>query len=250
MTQAEPRTEDDRTIQVRTFGQLELKNQRGRAAENRARKTFPWLLLKYLLANTGREISPEELSSTLWPDQTGTDKDGNLRVRLHRLREALDPLGLGGQRGLVLSCGRNLFLNPAYPLELDTQRFLTLLGEERKTPLEDPQGLELCRQALELYRAPVFAYTAPALWLLQYRYPYQQGFKSIVQQTLRRMQLAESEEVLHLLCHRAVQAMPEEDNLQNVILGYLVEHQKQAELVSYISQLTLIRSGQTARRPC
>ena len=248
MTQAEQRATDSSTIHIKMFGQLELQNQQGRITENLIRETFPWLLLKYLLTNMGRAVTLAELSSVLWPNKMKTDQNGNIRVRLYRLREALEPLGLGGQHGLVLSQGQSLSLNPEYTLATDTGRFLTLVNMERDTALDNHRGLELCREALELYRGPVFSYTSPAFWLMRYRYPYQEGFKHIVQQSLKRMALTGSEEFLHLLCRRAIQVMPEEHGLHDSIINYLLEHQKQAELVSHITQLALIQRGQSIQQ--
>lgn len=144
---------------VRLFGPVELSNQWGAVSENPGRRSLPWLLLKYLLANAGREVDSGELERALWPGRAETEN--NLRVRLHRLREALAPLGLDGPEGLVLYCAGRFALNPDIPIQTDGERFSALLRREGRAAPEDRDGLTACGQALELYRGPFLEYTAP-----------------------------------------------------------------------------------------
>ena len=175
MAQTRPDRRRDRpwtqglVVQAKLFGPVELSDQWGSVVERPARRPLPWLLLKYLLANPGREVSGRELDRELWPERAKGSTDNNLRVRLHRLRESLAPLGLDGPEGLVLSCGGRIFLNPDIPVQTDTEQFTALLRREGALPTGDPEGLALCAQALELYRGAFLEHSAPAPWLDAYR---------------------------------------------------------------------------------
>lgn len=242
MAQIKGKTKDE-TVRVRLFGAVELSNRRGRTEENRSRRALPWLLLKYLLVNRGREVEMEELSQQLWPGRTGTDAENNARVRLSRLRDALSPLGLAGQEGLVLYSGGRFSLNPEYPLELDSTRFSALVREERAVPEDDPAGLALCAAALELYRGPFLEYTDPAPWFSDYRAQYRKEFRELAGRTLARVRAAGDEDVLDLLCRRAARAAPRDEALQDSIIGYLMDQRRQIELVRHISQLTIAQGA-------
>ena len=167
MAQTRPDRSRDRlwtqglVVQAKLFGPVELSDQWGSVVERPARRPLPWLLLKYLLANPGREVSGRELDRELWPERAKGSTDNNLRVRLHRLRESLAPLGLDGPEGLVLSCGGRIFLNPDIPVQTDTEQFTALLRREGALPTGDPEGLALCAQALELYRGAFWSTPPP-----------------------------------------------------------------------------------------
>ena len=50
-------------LRVTLFGAASLENHLGRMEENPSRQSQPWLLLKYLLVNRGREVRQEELTA-------------------------------------------------------------------------------------------------------------------------------------------------------------------------------------------
>ena len=81
-------------VRVRLFGTVELETKRGRVTENRSRQALHWQMLNYLLVNRHREVTWTELSETLWPERKEVEEASAVRVRLHRLRMALQPLGL------------------------------------------------------------------------------------------------------------------------------------------------------------
>lgn len=138
-------------LRVRLFGQLELENPWGRVVENPARQSLSWLLLKYLLVNPDRGVTSEELWEEVWTDRE-TERAGADRVRLHRLRKALEPLHLDGQNGLVLFHTANYQINPECDITFDTDELFEILTRLRAVPADEPDGLELCRQGLELFR--------------------------------------------------------------------------------------------------
>ena len=220
---------------VRLFGPVELSNQWGAVSENPGRRSLPWLLLKYLLANAGREVDSGELERALWPGRAETEN--NLRVRLHRLREALAPLGLDGPEGLVLYCAGRFALNPDIPIQTDGERFSALLRREGRAAPEDRDGLTACGQALELYRGPFLEYTAPAPWLEGYRAQYARQFRTLAWHTLRRIQSTGDDGLLELLCRRAAWAAPGDQELQDRLIHQLAASRRQTELLRHMAQL-------------
>ena len=81
-------------------------------------------LLAYLAMHAGEALRREHLAALLWPNTEGSSARRNLRLTLHRLREALDKAG--APQGLVTANRSEIRLEPEL-LELDADRFTELL---------------------------------------------------------------------------------------------------------------------------
>jgi len=229
-------------VRVRLFGMLELENSFGRVEETRGRQPLSFLLLKYLLIEPGRPVSAEEVYDRVWPGERGEDARTG-RVRLRRIREALEPMALGGIRGLILYRGGMYELNRDYPLEVDAERCGQVLDLLADMPPEREEGLALCGEALELLRGPYMAYTDPAVapWVTPHRELYQRSFARLAPDALERMLTQERYELLTLLCGRAAEMLPEEEGLHRELIHTLVRQGRERELVRHITRLD--RSG-------
>ncbi len=222
-------TNEKYLVRVTMFGTVTLENHLGRVVENPSRQARPWLLLKYLLAHRGREISHAELEAAL-PVDGG---EAAFRVRLNRLREALAPLGLDGKSGLVQFGGGVYRLNPRYTLETDVDRFLDILAQLRACPVDDPAGLSLCKEALALYAGPYLGKAGSAPWAVSFRDYYHQEFVALARTTLERTRLLGDDRALDLLCLRTPAIVPEEADLHEDICRYLQEKGRDFDLIRY-----------------
>ena len=233
---------EDNALRVRLFGRIELKNDRGRVVENPSRQSLPWMLLKYLLADPGRAVTlPELLEWGVWPAGETGDEIGAARVRLRRLREALAPLGLDGKRGLVTFTAGRYALNPDCPVRTDAEDFAALMEKLSETPVEDPAGLALCREALELFRGPYMEHTEDEPWLTPARDFYGQQFATLIRAALARCEALGDCGILPLLCRRGAAIAPGNEALQQEIIRFLMEHRREAELMQHMTGL--IRGG-------
>lgn len=237
-----PGLEENR-LYVRVFGGLELENRWGRVTENLQRPSLSWLLLKYLLVNRGSAVDMVEVLDVLWPGQEEAS-DALFRVRLRRLREALAPLHLDGKKGLVQFSYGKYYLNPDIELELEEERYTALMERIRGTSLEEPEGLRLCAEALELQRGDFMGQRGEGEWLERFRAYYQREFVSLAHSTLSRTMILGDESTLPLLCRRAADIAPDEEGLNKAIISYLVEHRRELELIRHISRLS--RAGKAA----
>lgn len=233
----------DKIVHVKLFGALELENHRGHIAENPSKQSFPWLLLKYLLVNRGRDVSQEELFETVWATAGEDNTEGAARVRLRRLRESLRPLGLDKESGLVRFHLGNYSLNPLYEICCDTDRFAGLSATLKGCPIADPAGLQLCQSILELLRGPFLQHTQEASWLTGYRSYYSSAFRELASNILERMSALQNYSLVPLLCSRAIVIAPGEEELHREMISYLVEQKQEFELVRYISQLSRTSGG-------
>ena len=225
-------------LRVRLFGQLELENPWGRVVENPARQSLSWLLLKYLLVNPDRGVTSEELCEEVWTDRE-TERAGADRVRLHRLRKALEPLHLDGQNGLVLFHTANYQINPECDITFDTDELFEILTRLRAVPADEPDGLELCRQGLELFRGPFLANTSSAPWVDRLRAIYCKWFRELAQTTLERMEAQGKGELSMLLCRRTASVAAEDRELCGAVEGYLFREKKKSALERFVSSISV-----------
>lgn len=227
----------DLQLDIRTFGGLELTNRWGHVSENTGRPALTWLFLKYLFINRGIPVDMVELLDILWPGQEEAS-DAWFRVRLRRLREALIPLRLDGRNGLVQYSMGKYFLNPDCEINSDEQRFNALVELIRATPLEEPRGLELCMEALDIFRGEYMGERNLAPWLEPLREFYHREFVSLAHSTLSRTMILGDGRAMEKLCARASAIAPEAESLHKAVVGYLVDHKREVELIKYISRLS------------
>ncbi len=229
----------EHSVRVRIFGPVELENRFGRAREVPGQQSQPWLMLKYLLANQGREASHTELLSQIWGDSridTEGNGDGAARVYLNRLRQILKPLQLDGKNGLIGFSAGYYSLNPNFELNADMDLFWILMDKIRIAPFGDPNGLVLCVEALELFRGKVMENTEESPWLRLIRENYNEAFCFLACSTLERMETLNDHAAIELLSQRALKLVPEEEELQWEIIAFMAKQGLEEELLHHITQ--------------
>lgn len=108
-------------------------------------------LLAELLCRPGRPVPPATLIQALWGQSPPRTAPDNLRLYVHQLRRTL-----GHDRITRTAAGYVLTLHPG---ELDADRFEEL-AEQGRSALsagEHERAAELLKQALDLWRGPVYA---------------------------------------------------------------------------------------------
>jgi len=236
---AAERTQSQYQLSLRLFGAVELENSLGRVEENRSRRSLSWLLLKYLLLNRGREVSAGEMEECLWLGPDESCDNVALRVRLRRLREALQPLGLDGRSGLVLYSAGKYCINPDFDISSDEEVFLRSMERLRTLPPNAPEGLEYCIRALEAMRGDYMEHTTNAPWLDAYRDYYRRELAWLCRAALQRFAALGEDSALELLCRRSAAIIPEDEEFHRSLLAYLVERGRQIELLHYVSRLAV-----------
>ncbi len=215
---------DSYSLRVTLFGTVALENQAGRLEENPSRQAKPWRLLKYLLVHRDREVTQGELAD-LWPD-FGTENAA--RVRLNRLREDLDRIGLGGKSGLVQFSAGSYRLNPRYTLDVDEDRLNRLLTDFYAADPGDPAGLGLSMAALSLCVGPFLDKSADP-WTEPYREKYRGAFLALGRETLARCKLQGDDRAVKLLLQRLPVMAPAEESLFRAARGYLAQRYGRAD---------------------
>ena len=228
----------DTTVRVKMFGALRLENYLGQLVEQNADLKH-FLVLKYLLINPGKIFRYDEILKELSPNERKEDDVGSyIRVQLQRLRNELLPLGLSGDDGLILHNGGLVYINPNYEIQTDTGLFIRLKEQLDMCPMEDPKGLDLCMEALELYGGALLERTKDEPWLTEHRKYYQRIFSAICHSTMQRTILLKDDRAIPLFCSRAVTNAPADETLHNEIIDYFIDAGLTQELIHHVAQLT------------
>ena len=111
------------TLQIRMFGDFAIQYGDRVLTGNIGRSKKVWALIEYLLANRGKEISPDRMMEDLWPDEEYDDPFHILKNLIYRARTALRTLS--GLRSQLLS------LEPGNPLR-DRYRNIRAVLERRQ----------------------------------------------------------------------------------------------------------------------
>ncbi len=224
-------------VQVDLLGPVRISNRWGRVEENRSTYAKTWMLIKYLLTNNGREVYADELEQAIAGEGEPADSDQAARTRLSRARKLLDPLQLGGRKGLLLFSDGKYSLNPMYDIHTDEQRLAEHMRELKVLPVDNAEGLTVCAAALELLRGPYMDSLYSRPWIDRYRAIYSAEFVSLAQEILTRSEILNDTRVVPLLCRRAPTLAPDAEELHKALVSFLTGHKMEIELVRYISQL-------------
>ena len=240
-------TMKDNEVRVRLFGIFEIENVHGKLTEVRyTSRGICWDMLKYLLANVERIVPQEELSERVHDESEKVTTEIVMRTRLSRTRDFLKPLQLDSNTdGLIVATKLKYGINPKYEIHIDTDRFLALLREIRKMPLEDPQALVLCNEALELYRGP-FLQFVPNKWVKPYQETYKKEFLILAESALARTKLLNDYTALDMLIKRAPVIVPEAEEFHKAMIAYLEEKQMAIEKMHYIDVLKIESNAEWA----
>lgn len=143
---------DTPALRVQTLGGFSIRRGEAALTGGRSRKLF--LLLAFLIWERARPVSYGELTDLLWAGREGGSLNA-LKAVLHRARSALDQLGPGCGKALILSREGGCQWNPEVPLVLDTEDFARLLAAG---------DLESRLEALALYRGDFLPSLAGHPW--------------------------------------------------------------------------------------
>lgn len=119
------------TLQIRMFGDFAIQYGDRVLTGNIGRSKKVWALIEYLLANRGKEISPDRMMEDLWPDEEYDDPFHILKNLIYRARTALRTLS--GADVEFICYDHNCYLwNPEIPCEIDTEIFERYWNDAKK----------------------------------------------------------------------------------------------------------------------
>ena len=145
-----------------------------------------WTLLEYLITYRFRCIPQDELIDLLYQEDKSGLPSGALKTLVHRAREALTALGLADGKDIILKCADGYRWNPDLPMELDTERFESLLREAMLCA-EETERLRLRLEALELYKGDYLPDASADIWAMSINTYFHYRYMSVVNEVLETL---------------------------------------------------------------
>jgi DNA-binding SARP family transcriptional activator len=185
-------------------------------------------VFQYLLIHQDRPIRRDVLMALQWPDHSHTSARNNLNVALYSLRNTLEGLGQDAQP--ILYRDGCYILNPELTWWIDRNEFLSAVHEARRAHREDQpeQVIGAYRQAIRLYRGPLFEDDGDGEWYLpeqrRLRDLYGQALEGIAEIHFRLGELADAQEAGQL----ALGHDPCSESVHRLLMRcYASQHQQQ-----------------------
>ena len=152
------------TLYIRMFGEFSVRFGENSVSDNDNRTRKIWTLLAYLICQRGRVISQKKLIELLWGDEPASNNPENaLRITFHRARTLLNQLWPTAGRDLILYKEAGYTWNAEIPMEVDWEVFDKLCALRPEDPAEK---LDICLQALELYRGDFLEKQSSETWVI------------------------------------------------------------------------------------
>ncbi len=199
-----------------------------------------WTLLEYLITYRFRCIPQDELIDLLYQEDKGGVPSGALKTLIHRAREVLSSLGFADGKEIVLKCADGYRWNPSIPMELDTERFESLLREASLCAEDRERRIRLRLDALELYRGDFLPDAAAEIWAMSINTYFHFQYMSAVNEVLEALVgRGNFDEVVELV-EKAITIDPYVESLYyNLILALMNTNRMQAAREQYESMKRL-----------
>ncbi|MDH4133756.1 MAG: hypothetical protein OEV31_03125, partial [Gammaproteobacteria bacterium] len=207
-------------VKIFSFGRLSILREGQPVSFSRRAQSRPLDMLTALLANGGRGVSEETLSSILWPDADGDAAHQAFDTNLFRLRRLL-----GHERALLLSDAK-LSLNPAvcwvdaWACERLFGRLDTLL---RAAPAGENETdiARLGARLLALYRGPFLGRDHADPWAVAGRERLHGRYLRQLNALIRFWEDRGQWEHAAAACERLIDVQPEnEEHYQRLMIAY------------------------------
>ena len=215
-------------VRIYTLGRFELVLGGAPLRSQRKAQKKPLDMLKYLIAQGGREVSAAALETALWPDAEGGAAADAFEVTLRRLRKLL-----GDDEAIELKNGK-LALNPGtcwldtWAFERAQGRAEAMLGEAPS--LAEDAGLNaLAERVLALYRGHFLAADDEAPWSLSCRQRLASKFLRHVAAVGQRWQQRGDEARAETAYRQALELDPLAESLYRRLMSLQLQQGRRAE---------------------
>lgn len=229
---------NDDVIQINMLGEFSIRNSAGDCAisdqTNRSRKVLT--LLEYMVAFRTREISQSELIELLWPDDDSDEPANTLKTLLHRARAALDELGEGCGKRVIL-CRRSAYAwNNDVRTQVDAEEFerrcRAAAAEEGEPKLAD------LLTAVRLYKGDFLPKSGAELWCVPIATYYHSMYLNAVHETVSLLtEAARFEEIIEI-CQQAIAIDPFDEQLHLAMIQTLMSAGLQQRAMEHYNQVT------------
>ena len=149
-------------IHITMFGQFSISYRDKRLCENEYRGSKMIMLLEYLIAQRGREITQNELIDLLWSDSK--NPANALKTLVHRTRAVLDEMIPGGGKLIAGSHSSYAFIE-SDECVIDSTKFKEYIDKTEDESLSRTSRISMYKKAIALYNSGDLAGEVGATWV-------------------------------------------------------------------------------------
>lgn len=197
----------DKDIIINFFGSMELCTSQGVIREQDFKSPKASRVATYLMLHRKASHPPMEIASALWPEENPDPEavGRNIRSLIYRFRREFS---LISPHQLIESTPNGYRINPELHIITDLQQFDTLWERAQKAGAASHK-IELLKQAVALYRGPLFENAAGEHWIVGLATHYSMRYAGLINELLSALAEIKDYSSLQLYATKACDIMPE-----------------------------------------
>ncbi|MCL2077731.1 MAG: hypothetical protein FWH08_04910 [Oscillospiraceae bacterium] len=189
---------------ITTLGEYSIAHGDNIISEKDKRSKKMWLLLKYLTAFMDRGVTQGELIEILWDEKEVNNPSGALKTQLHRIRGALDALGLDSGVELVVSFAGTYAFNGSLEYIVDASLFEESFKKSLRDDLSEKEQVFYAKKAFDLYGGDFLKNSAEEKWVIPMRVYYHSIYIRIVHRLIDALYKYKQYTELINICQKAL----------------------------------------------
>ena len=198
--------QNDKDIIINFFGDMEICTSQGILREKDFNSPKSSRVVTYLMLNRRAAHPPLAIHSALWQDDN-TDPDAigsNIRGCIYRFRQAF---ALISKHPLIESTTGGYRINPELNIMTDIDQFERLTKAAQQA-VSVSQRVSLLKQAVELYRGPLYKAASDEHWIIGQVNHYRIQYASLVNELLTELAAAKDYTCVHHYAQMSIRIMP------------------------------------------
>ena len=196
--------QSSKDIYVSLFGELSISTSKGVLKEADFSSPSINRLISYLLISRKNAISPQEITQTLWSDDSDNPAK-NVKGLVYRLRQKFSIIS---DEPLVLSSASGYQLNPELHIMTDYQRFDELVSSAVRAS-SVINKVDILKNALDLYHGKVLSSADGEHWLIQFSTKYHLSYMGAVSELLKQLDSLHSYDLLNQYAMKSLTIAPD-----------------------------------------
>ena len=235
-------------LKINMFGEFSISYNGNVINDQSTRSKKLWMLLEYLVAFRGKEISQNDLIELLWPEEDNSNPSNTLKTLVHRVRNVLDELNYQDGKDMILYRRGSYAWNGELECLVDTDIFEKLNKKAASGNISDEKRLDLYLQALDIYKGDFLPKAARETWAVPISTYYHSQYITLSHKAIELLRVDERWEDIINLCKKAVEIDPYDELLHyDLILSFVYSDKQQAALkhYEYVTDLFYSKFGVT-----
>lgn len=201
------------TLQINLLGSFTIEKNGNCISDRNNRSRKMWALLAYLIYHHERQVSQNEIFSTVWNDDEKTDNPANvLKVMLHRTRALLNDLDTDLGKQWIVSGKGEYYLNSEIAYKLDIIEFEKEIELGRKQT-DTSKKLMHFQNAIALYKGDFLEKFVGDTWIIPIASYYHGLYVEVLEEMLQLYETAEQYNEIINLCQHVCSAEKYEESL-------------------------------------